>query len=300
MGHILLLVDAFSLIYRAFFALPTLTGPDGSPVNAILGFTKMLRKLLTDHHPTHAAVVFDLGPPRQRLAQLPTYKAQRPPTPPELECQLPGIRDILTAMHIQIVEIEGVEADDIIATLATRAASAGHLALIASSDKDFLQLVSPRIRLLRPDPKTTTTTPIDPATVEARYGVRPDQIVDFLSLLGDASDNIPGAPGIGEKTAAELLRRFGTLDNLIAHAAELQKPTLRNAILGCADQLRANRQLIRLHTDLALPIEFESLKLQPPDNTALAAQFKKFGFKSLLAELDPASPAEPPDLFGPR
>jgi DNA polymerase-1 len=200
-----LLYDAFSLIYRAFHAIRFLSGPDGQPVNAIYGLTRMLQKMAADHTPSHHAAVLDLGPPRQRLGLLPSYKAQRPPTPPDLDRQLPVIRDMLEAMRVPLVEVEGEEADDIIATLAIRASRADHQALIASNDKDFMQLVGPRIRLLRAEGRESTI--VDADGVRNRYGVSPEQMVDFLSLLGDSVDNIPGAPSVGEKTAAQLLQR---------------------------------------------------------------------------------------------
>lgn len=287
----LLLLDAYSLIYRAFYAIRSLTGPDGQPVNAIYGLTKMLRKMTADHRPMYYAAVFDLGAPQKRLDLLPSYKAHRPPTPPDLDKQLPAIRESLQAMRVPIVEIEGEEADDIIATLAVHGARDGHNVLIASNDKDFMQIVSPCIRLLRPDGKEAAI--IDPAGVEARYGVKPGQIVDFLSLLGDAVDNIPGAPGVGEKTAAQLLQTHGTLEGILAHVADIAKPRLREALIASADRVRANRQLIALQTDVPLSVAMEALKVQPPDPFALAPLFRRFGFKSLLAELEkPAGQGE--------
>jgi DNA polymerase-1 len=298
MTDTLLLLDAYSLIYRAFYAIRSLTGPDHQPVNAIYGLTKMLRKMAADHNPAYHAAVFDLGAPQKRLDLLPSYKAHRPPTPPDLDKQLPAIREILQAMRLPIVEIEGEEADDIIATLAVRAAHAGHDVLIASNDKDFMQIVSPSIRLLRPDGKEAAI--IDPAGVEARYGVKPEQIVDFLSLLGDSVDNIPGAPGVGEKTAAQLLQTYGTLDELLAHVADITKPKLREALIASAERVRANRQLIALQTDILLPLPMEAFKIQSPDPAALAALFRRFGFKSLLVELEKSADQGEIDLFAPK
>lgn len=295
MGTTLLLYDAYSLIYRAFFAIHSLSGPEGQPVNAIYGLAKMLQKMAADHTPSYHAIVFDLGAPHKRLTLLPSYKAQRPPTPPDLDRQLPVIRDMLLAMRVPLVEMEGEEADDIIATLAVDTSRANHSVLIASNDKDFMQLVEPRIRLLRPDGKESVI--IDPDAVRKRYGVSPGQMVDFLSLLGDAVDNIPGAPGVGEKTAAQLLQTYGTLDNLLAHVHEITKPKLRDSLVASAGQLQTNRQLIRLEVDLPLPMGLESLKVQPPDATALAAVYRRCGFKSLLAQLENRPSASEPDLF---
>ena len=297
MTDTLLLVDAYSMIYRAFFAIRKLTGPQGQPVNAVYGFTKMLRKLLAEYRPTHCAVIFDLGAPRKRLTVLPSYKQQRPPTPPDLDSQLPAIRDVLSALRVATVEIDGEEADDIIATLATHGKRDGLRVLIASSDKDFAQLVVPGIELLRPN--SDQDTAFDAAAVESRYGVRPDQIVDLLSLVGDSVDNIPGVPGVGEKTAAELLQRYENIDNLLAHAQELSRPKLRDALLTGADRLRMNRALIALDTNLPLPVAISDLKVQAPRSAELAGQLKQLGFKSLVAELEKES-GQSDDLFSRR
>ena len=294
MRQTFLLVDAFSLIYRAFFAIPILTAPDGRPVNAIYGFTKMLRKLCADFAHTHVAVVFDLGPPARRLKCLPSYKAQRPPTPPSLEEQLSGIREMLAALRVAVVEIEGEEADDVIATLAVQAAHAGARSVIASSDKDFFQLVGPHVQVIRPDGKQSVL--LDAGAVFARYGVKPEQITDYLSLIGDSVDNIPGVPGVGPKTAVELLTTFQSLDNLLQRTGEISKPKLRETIEARAAQIRANRVLIALHTDLDLPMPLDSLQTQPADTAKLATLFQKHGFKSLLAALH-APREQTGDLF---
>ncbi len=291
MPETLLLVDAYSQIYRAFYAIRSLTSPTGQPVNAIFGFTKMVNKLRTVHAPTHLGVVFDLGAPQQRLALLPSYKEHRPPTPPDLDRQLPGIRDVLGALGVPVVEQEGEEADDIIATLAHRAAHDGAQVLIATNDKDFMQLVRPGVRILRNEGE-----PVTADDVRARYGVAPEQMVDYLSLTGDAVDNIPGIPGVGEKTAADLLTRYGSLDNLLAQAASLTKPKLRTALSERTAQLALNRQLITLHTAMPLPVAWRALACRPPDTARLAALYREFGFKSLLAEVESSPPAQR-DLF---
>lgn len=290
----LLLFDAFSLIYRAFYAIRQLTGPEGQPVNALYGFVRMTRKMLAEQHPSHAAVVFDLGAPQYRLAILPSYKEHRPPTPPELERQLPIIREYIQAMRLPIVEREGEEADDLIATLAVTAARDGADVLIASSDKDFMQLVDPHIKLLRPDAKDTGIC--DDTGVESRFGVRPEQMLDYLCLVGDSVDNIPGVTGVGEKTATALLRQYGSLANLLASLDTLSKPKLRATLAGATAQLQANRQLIGLRCDVSLPVRWDELSLQAQDTERLATLYRTCGFKSLLAELEKAS-VQTPDLF---
>jgi DNA polymerase-1 len=285
MNDKLLLVDAFSMIYRAFYAIRTLNAPDGTPVNAIFGFTKMLRKLLATHAPTHCAVVFDRGAPQRRLTLLPSYKEQRPPTPPDLENQLDGIRELLDAMRVSLAEIHGEEADDIIAALAVRAAENKFDVLIASQDKDFFQIVAPRVRLLRPD--NTDAAPIDAAGVETRIGLTPEQIVDYLSLIGDSVDNIPGVPGIGPKTAVELLREHHDITTLLARADQITKPKLRASLLANTDRLKLNHELIRLKTDIELPWTLQEFKVQSSDSNRLKELFTRYGFRSLLAELEP-------------
>lgn len=279
----LLLVDAYSMIYRAFYAIRLLTGPQGQPVNAILGFTKMLRKYLAEHRPAHCAVVFDLGAPHERLQLLPSYKAQRPPTPPDLEAQLPAIREMLSAMRMPVVECDGEEADDLIATLACQAAAAGQPVLIASNDKDFAQLVNDQIRLLQAGPLGDVI--LDAAAVQTKYGVRPAQFVDLLSLIGDNADNIPGVPGIGEKTAQGLLARFDSLAALLARVTEVERPKLRESLQTHLDQIQRNRQLVQLRTAVKLPVTWNELPVTRPDYQAWLAVLERHGLKSLLAEV---------------
>jgi DNA polymerase-1 len=295
MANKLLLIDAYSQIYRAFYAIRHLTAPDGTHVNAVFGLTKMLRKILAEQQPTHAAMVYDLGAPRQRLEILPSYKEQRPPTPPALAAQFPAIRDVLAGLRLPIVEQDGEEADDLIATLATQATAKGWDVLIASSDKDFTQLVNDRIRLIRTESKESVY--VDPAGVVQRYGVRPEQMVDYLSLVGDAVDNIPGIPGIGDKTASDLLRTHGDIDQLLAVAPALPKEKLRQALLGATERLHRNRQLVALRCDLPNLPDLETLLVRAPDEARLRELFSRFGFKSLLAEL---SPQPVFDLFSAR
>jgi DNA polymerase-1 len=294
MTETLLLVDAYSQIYRAFYAIRHLTDSQGRPANALYGFTKMLRKLAANHRPTHCGVVFDVGAPRKRLALLPSYKEQRPPTPPDLEAQLPAIREMLTALRIPTVELDGEEADDIIATLAAQADQAAMNVLIASNDKDFAQLVNGRIALIRPGDKEDVV--FDAAAVEAKFGLRPSLIVDYLSLLGDSVDNIRGVPGVGEKTAVELLRQFGSLDQVLSRTAEIQRPKLREALVASLAQLHRNQQLVRLDVHLALPVSLAQLKVQAPDYPRLISILQGHGFKSLLAEITRESQASG-DLF---
>jgi DNA polymerase-1 len=283
----LLLVDGHGYAYRAFHAIRALHGPDGSPTNAIYGFVKMVGRLNSLLAPGYQAVVWDGGLAAERQAALPEYKQQRPPMPAALEQQLPGIMAWLEAMRCASLLQPGVEADDWIAGLAARGAAAGLEVVIASSDKDFMQLVGGQVGLLNPNDRTEKIWTAD--VVRNRTGVRPDQIVDWLSLVGDASDNIPGVPGIGPKTAAQLLARFGSVDALYARLDEVDSDKLRRSLQQSEPEVRRNQNLIRLKPEACPEVGLESLRVQPPDTHRLRALYEQWGFKSLLAEL--AQPA---------
>jgi DNA polymerase-1 len=291
----LLVIDAYSQIYRAFFAIRELSSPAGQPVNAVFGFAKMLQKHLTRYTPSHVAVVFDSGPPQRRLAIQPAYKAQRPPTPPALEPQLPILRDLLTAWRIPAVELEGEEADDLIATLAREARNEGLDVFIVSNDKDFAQLVTDHVRWLRNS--TENEAGDGPAEVLARYGVRPDQIVDYLSLLGDSVDNIPGVKGIGPKTASALLQQFGSLEQLLARLPEVSQPKLQKSLNDAARQLRENQRMIILDQQVPLPLTLPKLIRQPPDPQRLGPLLDQLGFRTLRRELIPGTAAQPQGML---
>src|SRR5258706_6239652 len=203
-----LIVDGHSYAYRAFYAIRQLSSPRGAPTNAIYGFIKMLAKMRGAHQPTHWAVVWDGGLAAERVTSLPEYKAQRPPMPDDLEEQIEQIQSYLDAASIPSICHDGVEADDLIATLTRQAVADGAWVIIASSDKDFMQLVSPRVGLLNPNDKSEAIWTGE--HVSAKTGVAPEQIVDWLSLIGDSVDNIPGVSGVGPKTAAELINQHGS------------------------------------------------------------------------------------------
>ncbi len=289
----LLVVDGHAYAYRAFHAIRELNGPEGSPTNAIYGFVKMVGKMQAKLGPTHAVVIWDGGLSSERLAALPAYKAQRPPMPPSLERQLDEIVAWLQAMRLASWCRDGVEADDWIASLARRAAAQGWSVVIASSDKDFMQLVSERIGLLNPGDKSETVWTAE--QVRAKTGVAPSQIVDWLSLVGDAVDNIPGVAGVGPKTATALLGQFGSVDALYQRLAEVRPERLRSALSAARRDVERNRQLIRLNDALPLPGDLEDLVLKSPDVAALSGQYGRWGFRSLLAELS-AKPKQG-DLF---
>ena len=290
----LLLVDGHAYAYRAFHAIRQLDGPDGAPTNAIFGFVKMLAKLRALLQPTHVAVVWDGGLAAERMALLPGYKAQRPPMPDGLRRQLDEIVTFLGAARVTSLRADGVEADDWLATLARRAAAAGLNVVIASSDKDFMQLVSPQIGLYNPNDKSEAVWTRE--QVAAKTGVEPEQIVDYLSLVGDAVDNIPGAVGVGPKTAAELLRQFVSIEALLARLPEVKSDRVRASLATSAADLRRNQQMIRLYDDLPLATPLETLAVRDGDNDALLALYTRWGFGSLRRELEAAKPPQG-DLF---
>ncbi|MBI5773542.1 MAG: flap endonuclease [Verrucomicrobia bacterium] len=284
----LLLVDGHAFAYRAFFAIRSLSSPAGAPTNALYGFVKMLAKMRAATGPTHLAVVWDGGLAAERLAALPGYKAQRPAMPDDLRRQMDDLAAWVGAAGGASLCRDGVEADDWIATLARQAGECP--VVIASSDKDFMQLVSPRVGLLNPNDKSEAVWTAE--QVRAKSGVEPAQIVDWLALIGDAVDNIPGVPGVGPKTATDLLRQFGSVEALLARLPEVKSDRLRANLLASMDILRRNRDLIRLHDDLPLETPFEQLRVRPADTVRLREFYARWGFKSLLLELGPAAAAQ--------
>lgn len=295
----LLLVDGHAYAYRAWHAIRDLRAPDGRPTNALYGFIRAVEKLRQNLRPSHAAVLWDGGLAADRLEALPEYKAQRPEMPEGLRVQLDPIVTWLRAAGIASGCRPGVEADDWIATLACWGRSQGWEVVIASSDKDFMQLVAPGIGLVQPhDPSGQIWTD---QQVREKTGVEPAQVVDWLSLVGDASDNIPGVPGIGPKTAAALLSRFGSAESLLNHLDEVQPVRLRAALRESVDLIRRNQELVRLRTDLPVGFEPPELLLRPPDLGTLRSLYRRWGFRSLLESMDFGGSETPErDLFDPR
>jgi DNA polymerase-1 len=278
----LLIIDGHAYAYRAFHAIRELRSPAGQPTNAIYGFVKMLEKMRAAVAPTHLIVVWDGGLSDERLAALPDYKVHRPEMPADLRPQLDGIVEYLAAAGIASYRADGVEADDYIATLA-RSAAAGWNVVIASADKDFMQLVSARIGLLNPNDKTGMIW--GRTQVLAKSGVEPEQVADWLALMGDAVDNIPGVPGVGPKTAAELLKQFGSVEQLLARLDEVKSEKLRQALRASAAAVFRNQKLVRLP---AVPCQLvpEQLVVGAGDRAALGRLLAGWGFKGMLAALD--------------
>jgi DNA polymerase-1 len=294
----LFLVDGNNLAYRAFFALPEeLATSEGFSTNALLGFTNMLFKLLADYKPKGVAVAWDTHAVH-RAAISEEYKSERRPMPDLLREQFPHFRPIVEAFGYRNLEFEGWEADDVIATLATQADEAGIKTTVVSTDRDAFQLVSENVALMMTPRGVSDVHVYTPDRVEARYGIRPDQVPDFIGLKGDTSDNIPGVPGIGDKTAGQLIGQYGSVEEVIAHAEELS-PARKKNILEHAEQARQSKELATMRRDLELDCDVTQLVLSPPDRSQLKEMFRKFEFRNLLHrvdELDTALPAAPMKL----
>jgi DNA polymerase-1 len=293
------LIDGSGFIFRAFHALPPMSNPAGVPVNAVFGFINMLMKLLTDSNGDHLAVIFDAGRATFRNDIYPEYKAHRPDPPEELIPQFALIRDAVRAFNVPCVELAGFEADDLIATYARQAAAKGAKVTIVSSDKDLMQLVGGAIGMF--DPMKNRV--IGPAEVFEKFAVAPDKVVDVQALAGDPTDNVPGVPGIGIKTAAQLIDEYGDLESLLARAGEIKQPKRRESLLANAEAARISKQLVQLKEDVPVPAVLESFKPKAPDRDVLLAFLETHGFRSLRARLAgsiaPSPAASQSDAAGP-
>jgi 5'-3' exonuclease len=283
----LLLVDGNYYLYRSFFAIRGLTGPDGQPTNAIFGFAKALRKMLADTSPTHAAVIWDRGLPARRTSLQPAYKQNRPPMPDEMTSQKVWLQDNVRLFGPASISAPDTEADDLIASYAVAARDAD--VIIATNDKDILQLASDSVRIYstaKADAGDAGFALLGPAEVTAKWGVRPDQIGDVLALTGDASDNIPGVEGVGSKTASKLIATFGSVTALLERLDDVEPPKLRARIGAAREAILANKSMVALDADLPLPIPPDELPVHPvlPE---LANALRAFGFKSLLEGITP-------------
>ncbi len=286
----LVLVDGSSYLYRAFHALPPLTNSRGEPTGAIYGVLNMLRRLLKDYAPERMAVVFDAKGETFRDVMYADYKANRPPMPEELAAQVEPLHILIRAMGLPLLMIEGVEADDVIGTLATQAAAAGHDVLISSGDKDLAQLVDDHITVI----DTMSNMRFHRQGVIEKFGVPPELIVDYLTLVGDKIDNVPGVPGCGPKTAVKWLKTYGSLEGVIAHADEIKGKVGEN-LRAALDWLPQARALVTVKRDVPLDIRPEDLKLRPPDLHVLREWFSRLEFKTWLEELEKENGPKAPE-----
>jgi DNA polymerase-1 len=285
----LVLIDASGYLYRAFHALPPLTNSKGEPTGAVLGVLNMLNKLVKDEAPERIAVVFDAPGRTFRDELFDEYKAHRAPMPDDLRAQLQPLLDAVEAMGLPLLRIAGVEADDVIGTLATRGVEAGFRVLISTGDKDMAQLVGPDIELVN----TMSNTRLDRAGVKAKFDVFPEQIVDYLALVGDSSDNIPGVTGVGPKTAAKWLNQYRNLEGLLAHVAEIAGKVGDN-LRRELPLLELSRRLATIDVGVALPVTPQALVAGAPDLARLRELYTRLELRLLLRSLDPPSGSPPP------
>ncbi|MDD4537770.1 MAG: 5'-3' exonuclease H3TH domain-containing protein [Lentisphaeria bacterium] len=279
----IVLIDAYAQIYRSFYAVRGLTNARGEMVNALYGIGRLLLNLERSLPSSYGAVVFDKGKPARRVELCPEYKAQRPPMPDDLRSQLPAIREWLAAFGWPILEQEGAEADDIIAAVAS--VREGLPVAILTHDKDIAQLVSAEVELLQ-SVKGDAWESVGPAEVEAKFGVPVVCLGDYLSLLGDSSDNIRGVDGVGPKTAAKLLQDYGSIDGILAHLNDISNGRLREKLQAAGDLLTRNRELVRL--DAALPdgwTGLDGIRRRPPDWARIKTLAEAEGFKSMLTSI---------------
>ncbi len=284
----LYLIDGNSYVYRAFFAIRGLTNSRGFPTNAIFGFTNMLLKIIREKAPEGLAVVFDSPEPTERHRLFGDYKAHRPETPHELVLQLPHVRRMISAFNIRIFEVPGYEADDLIGTIARRAAAEGNSVFIVTADKDMLQLVDGNIKVY--DPMKDMV--LDAGYVKERFGVGPERVTEFMALTGDAVDNIPGIKGVGEKTAKTLLASFGSLDEILEHPERIGKERLRRMVSDNVEVVRLSRKLATIDTDVPVDTNMKEFGMPEPDWLSLLTLFREFEFTSLMKMLPSEGPSK--------
>ena len=277
----LFLIDGYSTIFRAFYAIRGLSNSKGQPTNAVYGFLQMLKKLLADEEPELVGIALDVGGRTVRKERYEEYKANRKPMPDDLRAQMEWIRQVIEAYRIPILELERYEADDVLGTLAGQAAAAGVDVVLVSADKDLAQLVDEHVSMLH----TGRDKLYDPEGVAEDYGVPPERIVDVLALEGDSSDNVPGVPGIGAKGARQLIHEFGSLDELLERAEEVKRKSYREGLQENREQAELSRELVTIHRDLPLELDLAALRREEADDDALRSLFSELEFYSLLEEL---------------
>src|SRR6201999_122068 len=290
----MVLIDGSGFIFRAYHALPPMTRPDGTPVNAVYGFTNMLAKLMKEHVGTHLAGIFDAGRVTFRQRLYDAYKAHRPPPPDELIPQFALVREATEAFGVPAIELADWEADDLIAAYAQATTQEGGQVTIVSSDKDLMQLIRPGVEMLDP----IKQKPIGPPEVMEKFGVTPDKMVEVQALIGDATDNVPGVPGIGPKGAAQLINEYGDVESVLAAAPAMKPSKRRDMLIEHAEKARVSRELVRLREDTPLPLPVEALAQRDADRGELVAWLTQQGFRSTIVRLGlegaaPAKAAEP-------
>ena len=296
----LFLIDGYALIYRAYFAMISrpLVTTKGENSSAAFGIARFIMKILKEHEPDYIGVVLDAGS-SQREQLYPAYKATREKMPDDLEQSLWRIRQIIEAFRIPVIELQDHEADDVIGTLALEAARQGLEAVIVSGDKDFYQLIHDRVCLLNPGRGGAAGVEeewVDTKNARERLGVEPEHVVDYLALIGDSSDNVPGARGIGPKTAIQLIEQYGDVESILAAAPDIKAKRARESLVSSADDVRLSKRLVTIITDLPVVLDLDALRVQQPDARALRDVFLDLEFHSLLREVEDATGAVAADL----
>jgi DNA polymerase-1 len=276
------LIDGYSNIFRAFYAIRNLSSSSGEPTNAVFGFLQMLRKLLRDERPSYLGVALDVSSDTVRRDRYEDYKAHRAPMPEDLRPQIPWIRRVIEAYRIPMLELHKYEADDVLGTLAAKAVAAGYRVVLVSPDKDLMQLVGDGVELHH----TTRDKRYDAAAVEEDFGVPPERVTDVLALMGDASDNVPGVPGIGEKGAKKLVEEYGSLEELLEHAGEVKRKSYREGLENHRQEALLSKELVTIHTDLPVELDPETLRIEEPDFATLREICWQLDFRSLAKEYE--------------
>ena len=288
----LFLIDGYSNIFRAYYAIRNLSNSRGEPTNAVYGFIQMLKKLLRDEAPELIGVALDLGGSTVRTEKFEAYKANRAPTPPDLKSQIPLVRRALEAYRIPVLELQGYEADDVLGTLAGKAAAEGYDVVLVSADKDLMQLIGPHVSMYH----TGRNKLYGPAEVTEDFGLPPEKVVDVLALMGDAVDNVPGVPGIGDKGAKALIQEYGSLESLLDRAGDISRKSYRESLLANRELALLSKELVTIHTDLPLALDPQALRMEDPDDDALRALFGELEFFSLLEELKASARQRPSEV----
>ena len=295
MSKKLILIDGHSILNRAFFGIPDLTNSEGIHTNAMYGFLNIMFKFIDEEKPDYITVAFDLSEPTFRHKAYEAYKGTRKPMAPELKQQVPLIKELLRMMNITVIEKAGYEADDIIGTIAKRSAAAGIDVSVISGDRDLLQLAEDKIQIRIPKTKKGVTEVENyyPEDVVALYGVTPLEFIDMKALMGDTSDNIPGAPGVGPKTASAIIQKYHSVDNVLAHLDELKPPKAQKSITENAEQVKMSRFLAEININVPLDYNIENAEIGDFYNPASYELFKKYNFKTMLKRFDKDMTAAP-------
>src|SRR4051812_39620699 len=283
----LMLLDGFGLVYRGYFALPPLTTSRGELVNGAFGFCSIVLRGFQDLRPDYVAVAFDLSGPTFRHEQYADYKATRTKMPDDLAAQFPKVREIVKALRIPVYELPGYEADDVIGALTLQAEARDLETTIVTVDLDMLQLVTDRTRVMTTRSGVDNTVMYDPARIWERYGLRPDQMIDYKALKGDPTDNIPGVPGVGEKTAAKLIAQYATLDDLYVRLDEVTPEKLREKLREHRQQVFEGRELSRIVRDIPVTLVLEAARLGDYDRDTVVRLFREYEFRTLIERLPP-------------